>query len=73
MEFGVHLGAVNPKLWPAVAEEADRLGFESLWIPEHLVVPIDADGSPHQGSDHPPIPSDVPVFDALGMLCHLAA
>ncbi|GGV28760.1 hypothetical protein GCM10010182_59630 [Actinomadura cremea] len=73
MEFGVHLGAVNPRLWGEVAEEADRLGFESLWVPEHLVVPIDASGSPHQGSDHPPIPSDVPAFDAMGVLCHLAA
>jgi probable F420-dependent oxidoreductase len=73
MEFGVHLGAVNPQLWPEVAAEADRLGYESLWIPEHLVVPSDAAGSPHQDSDHPPIPSDVPAFDALGVLCHLAA
>ncbi|MEU1981723.1 TIGR03619 family F420-dependent LLM class oxidoreductase [Nocardia sp. NPDC019395] len=69
----MHLGAVAPRLWPDVAEEADRLGFESVWIPEHLVVPIDAAGSPHEGSDHPPIPSDVPIFDALGVLCHLAA
>jgi probable F420-dependent oxidoreductase len=73
MEFGVHLGAVNPRLWVEVAEEADRLGFESLWVPEHLVVPMASAGSPHEGSDHPPIPSDVPIFDALGVLCHLAA
>jgi probable F420-dependent oxidoreductase len=68
----VHLGALNPRLWVEVAEEADRLGFESVWIPEHLVVPIASSGSPHAGADHPPIPSDVPIFDAFGYLCFLA-
>jgi probable F420-dependent oxidoreductase len=73
MHFGLHLGTVNPGLWPAVAEAADRLGFESVWVPEHLVVPYESSGSPHEGSDHPPIPPTVPIFDALGVLCHLAA
>ena len=50
-----------------------RAGFESAWIPEHLVVPLDATGSPHHGADHPPIPSNVPIFDAFGVICHLAA
>lgn len=73
MDFGIHLGAVNPGLWSAVAEAGDRLGFESVWVPEHLVVPFESSGSPHAGSDHPPIPPTVPIFDALGILCHLAA
>jgi probable F420-dependent oxidoreductase len=73
MKYGLHLGTVNPRFWGDVAEEADRLGFDSVWIPEHLVVPLDASGSPHHGEDHPPIPSNLPMFDALGVLCHLAA
>lgn len=73
MKFGIHLGSVNAKFWGDVAVEADRLGFESLWVPEHVVVPLDASGSPHQGSEHPPIPSDIPIYDALGVLCYLAA
>jgi len=73
MDIGLHLGTVNPRHWAEVAEEADRLGFESVWIPEHLVVPIDASGSPHDGSDHPPIPSTVPILDPLAVLSHLAA
>lgn len=73
MQFGIHLGTVNPRLWSEVSEEADRLGFESVWVPEHLVVPLDSTGSPHHGADHPPIPPTVPVFDAFGVLCHLAA
>ncbi len=73
VKFGFHLGSLNPRLWVEFAEEADRLGFESIWIPEHLVVPLASGGSPHHGSDHPPIPPTVPIFDALGVLCHLAA
>lgn len=72
VKFGIHLGTVNPRFWSDVAEEADRLGFESLWVPEHLVVPLTATGSPHRGSDHPPIPSDIPAYDALAMLSFLA-
>src|SRR5579863_4422840 len=73
MDFGLHLGTVNPRLWADVAEAGDRLGFESVWVPEHLIVPIESTGSPHHGSEHPPIPPTVPIFDSLGVLCHLAA
>jgi probable F420-dependent oxidoreductase len=73
MKFGVHLGSVNPRFWGDVTAAADQFGFESVWVPEHLVIPLAATGSPHHGSDHPPVPSDIPVFDALGVLCHLAA
>src|SRR5215211_334900 len=73
MDFGVGLGSVNPGLWLQVAEEADRLGYESVWVPEHLVIPVSAQGSPHHGAEHPPIPATVPVFDVMGVLCHLAA
>src|SRR5215472_149639 len=66
MDFGLHLGTVNPRLWADVAEAGDRLGFESVWVPEHLVVPFESSGSPHHWADHPPIPPTVPIFDALG-------
>lgn len=73
LRFGLHLGAVNPRFWAEVAREAERLGFDSVWVPEHLVVPLDASGSPHEGSDHPPIPSNMPMFDVFAALAHLAA
>ena len=73
MKFALSLGVLNPTAWVAVTEEADRLGFDSVWIPEHLVLPVDMGGSPHDGQDHPPIPSDVPVYDPLVYLAFLAA
>ncbi|HEY6533019.1 MAG TPA: LLM class F420-dependent oxidoreductase [Acidimicrobiales bacterium] len=73
MDFGLHLGTINPKGWLTSAEEADRLGFESLWVPEHVVVPLTAAGSPHAGSDHPPIPSNIPIYDVFAVLGMIAA
>jgi probable F420-dependent oxidoreductase len=72
MKIGIALGTVRPERWAEVSCEADRLGYESVWLPEHLVLPVAADGSPYAGADHPPIPSDVPVFDAFAYLSYLA-
>ena len=73
MDVGLALAMLNPGLWPAVAARADELGYESLWVSEHLVVPHDAAGSPHDGAEHPPIPSNLPIFDVFATLAHLAA
>ena len=73
VKFGLHLGTINPKIWVDVAEEADRLGFESVWIPEHVVVPHGSEGSPHHGSEHPPIPPSVPIYDAFAYMSFFAA
>jgi probable F420-dependent oxidoreductase len=73
VKFALSLGVLNPSAWVAVTVEADRLGFDSVWIPEHLVLPVGMGGSPHDGQDHPPIPADIPVYDPLVYLSFLAA
>ena len=73
MKFAVALGALNPAFFEDAVLEAERLGFESCWLPEHLVLTDDMTGSPHPGQDHPPIPPTTPVFDAFAMLAYLAA
>lgn len=72
MKFGIALGRVNHRFFEEITVEADRLGFESVWFPEHLVLPVRMSRSPHPGQDHPPIPPDVPVYDALVYLAYLA-
>ncbi len=72
MKIGISLGQLRPDLWAEVTGEADRLGFESVWMPEHLVIPVQLAGSPFAGSDHPPIPPDIPVFDVFAYLAFLA-
>jgi probable F420-dependent oxidoreductase len=72
VKIAISLGMLNPSMWVPVTEEADRLGFESVWMPEHLVIPMQMEGSPYAGQDHPPIPPEVPVFDAFTYLGFLA-
>ena len=49
MKFAVTFGRMHPRLWVEAAEAADRLGFESVWLPEHLVLPVAMSGSPARG------------------------
>ena len=72
MKIGISLGVLRPSLWAELTREADRLGYESVWMPEHLVIPVGMTGSPHAGAEHPPIPPDVPVFDVFAYLSFLA-
>jgi len=72
LKLGVGLGAIHPAYHLAVTLEAERLGFESIWMPEHLIFPIEMSGSPHPGAQHPPVPSKTPVFDAFAWLAFLA-
>lgn len=72
MKFGIPLGGVHPGLWRELTIQAERLGYESVWLPEHLVLPSAMSGSPHRGDDHPPIPPQTPMFDALAYLSYLA-
>lgn len=77
MRFGVALARTRPELFAEATVAAEELGFESVWLSDHLVFPISMAGSPHDldaGEDaHPPVPPTTPVFDVGGMLCHLAA
>lgn len=70
--LGVALGRLNPRVHLEATLEAERLGFESVWLPEHLVFPLDMGGSPFPGQKHPPVPPTTPVFDAFAMLSFLA-
>jgi probable F420-dependent oxidoreductase len=70
--LGVALGRLHPALHLPVALEAERLGFESVWLPEHLVFPLEMRGSPQPGETHPPVPPTTPVFDAFAYLAFLA-
>jgi len=72
VDFGLALGRLNPAVYLEVTREADRLGFESVWLPEHLVLPRTMSRSPRPGETHPPVPPDIPVFDAFTYLGFLA-
>ena len=73
MDFGVDLGRCNPRAWPDVARAADELGYESLWLPEHLIFPAVIDGSPAPDDAHITVDPRTPLFDAFAMLAALGA
>lgn len=73
MKFAVTFGRMHPRLWLEAAEAADRLGFESAWLPEHLVLPLAMAGSPHAGAEHPPVPPTTQLFDPAALLSYVAA
>ena len=73
MKFGVALGALNPHFHEEATLEAEGLGYESVWLPEHLVFTRAMSRSPHPGEEHPPVPPDTPIYDAFAYLGYLAA
>ena len=72
VKFGIALGALNPHFHIDITLEAERLGYESVWLPEHLVFTRTMSRSPHPGQEHPPVPPDTPIFDAFTYLGYLA-
>jgi probable F420-dependent oxidoreductase len=72
VKFGIALGRLNPAFFDDCSTEADRLGYESLWLPEHLVFTTRMSRSPYPGQEHPPVPPTTPIFDAVAYLSYLA-
>jgi probable F420-dependent oxidoreductase len=72
VKFGVALARLNPAFHVEATLEAEQLGYESVWMAEHLVFPVDMSGSPHPGEDLPPVPPSTPVFDAFSYLAFLS-
>ena len=72
MKFGIALGRLNPAFFAECTVAADQLGYESVWLPEHLVFTTRMSRSPHPGEEHPPVPPTTPIFDAFGYLAYLA-
>ncbi|MDG1946083.1 MAG: LLM class F420-dependent oxidoreductase [Halioglobus sp.] len=76
IKVGTSIGMLNPRYFEEVAVAADELGYESLWMPEHMVFPLEMAGSPFTASKdepaHPPVPPDTPLFDVFSYLAFLA-
>ena len=65
---------VGPRRWGDVARAAESAGFESVWVPEHLIMPVTMTGAPntpHEGE--PPISATTPAFDPWVQIANMAA
>lgn len=77
MEFGVVLpnmgGLARPDVLIPLAQEAEALGFDSLWVSDHIVVPpYRAQGYPYSRTGVFPIPPEAPIAEPLMTLGVLA-
>jgi len=72
LKYGVSLGRLNPAFWTEAVDVADGLGYESVWLPEHLVLPVQMTRSPFPGQEHPPVPPSTPIYDAFAYLSFFA-
>lgn len=74
MKVGVPLFMLRPEQMSAVAQRAEEIGFESVWVPEHLVFPSRIESAyPYAKDGVPPINPSTPLLDPLLLLAHIAA
>ncbi len=64
MKFGLSMFGLSPRYYPEVAAAAEANGFESVWVPEHLVLPAEMPPTYlYTESGFPPIDPRTPMFD----------
>jgi probable F420-dependent oxidoreductase len=74
VKIGVPLFMLRPEHMATVAEQAERLGFESVWVAEHLVFPtVIRSRYPYSSEGVPPINPVTPLLDPLLVLMQVAA
>ncbi len=74
MHIGIPLFLLRPQRMAAVAAHAEALGFESVWLPEHLVFPpVIRSRYPYAEDGIAPIRPRTPLLDPFVLLAHVAA
>jgi probable F420-dependent oxidoreductase len=74
VRVGVSLFMIRPEQMAPVAQRAEALGFESVWVAEHLVFPtVIASRYPYAAEGVPPINPATPLLDPLLVLMQVAA
>ncbi len=76
VEFGVYLpqygSAIEPEAFASFARESEDMGFDSLWLGEHLGLPIKLKTDTWGYGDYP-VKSDRPWLETMTGLAYLAA
>jgi probable F420-dependent oxidoreductase len=74
VKIGVPLFMLRPEHMAPVARRAEQLGFESVWVAEHLVFPTEIRSRyPYSAEGVPPINPATPLLDPLLVLMQIAA
>ena len=74
MQFGYFTLGVSLRSYGTVAQKAEAAGFDSFFMPEHLVFPIDITPLyPYSETGYPGVDADTPYFDPWVSLASVAA
>ncbi|HXD90787.1 MAG TPA: TIGR03619 family F420-dependent LLM class oxidoreductase [Candidatus Binataceae bacterium] len=74
MKFGTFITSQRPERIAANIRKAEECGFESAWIGEHLILPINYTSRyPYSPDGRFPAPPDVPFHDPMLALAFAAA
>ncbi|MFI0408041.1 LLM class F420-dependent oxidoreductase [Actinomadura sp. 3N508] len=74
MRFGLPMYGLSPRHQPEAARLAEENGFESVWVPEHLVLPAEIPPTYLYTPDgRPPIEPRTPMYDPWVVLAAIAA
>lgn len=74
MQFGIQLSGLGARHYPEVAAVAEQHGFTALWMPEHLIFPVEMPPQYSYTDDgYPPMNSRVPTFDPWVVLGAVAS
>ncbi len=74
MKFGTFITTVKPERIAAHVRAAEDLGFESVWIGEHMIMPtVSKSKYPYSADGSFPAPANVPFHDPMIALGYAAA
>ncbi len=74
MKFGTFITSVRPERIATHVRAAEDIGFESVWIGEHMIVPVVSESKyPYSPDGRFPAPLDVPFHDPMIALGFAAA
>lgn len=72
MKYGIMLAFTHLAMWPQLAIDADELGLDSIWLPDHLAVPDQMVGHLYEDGTPTPLRGDTPIVDSPAYLAFLA-
>jgi len=74
MKFGTFIARIRGEEIAADVRRAEALGFESVWIADHVILPVHAESAyPYSADGRFPVPPDAPFLDPLMALTYAAA
>jgi probable F420-dependent oxidoreductase len=74
VKFGMSMMGLSPRYYPEIALGAEANGFESVWMPEHLMLPASMPPTyPYSETGYAAIDGDTPMYDPWVVMATVAA